>query len=90
MKFKPEDLPLLDAYEWVGGDLVDVKKRPHGFINEDNVLTVSAEEGDGFADYYGEFRGGDPYIDPALEKWAEKRGHFWEWLNPGAIALYEN
>jgi hypothetical protein len=53
------------------------------------LICVSAEYGDGAADYYGEFRGGYPWINPKLEKIATDNGCYWEWLNPGAIALYE-
>jgi hypothetical protein len=59
------------------------------FAEGGSLAMVSAEHGDGAADYYGEFRGGNyPYIDPALEAFAEKRGAYWEWVNPGQIALY--
>lgn len=40
-------------------------------------------------DYYGEFRGGYPWIHPELESWAAKNGFFWEWENPGTICLCE-
>lgn len=53
------------------------------------IAIVSAENGDNAADYYGEFRGGYPWINPQLEELAEKYDCFWEWENPGAIALYE-
>jgi len=52
------------------------------------MICVSAEEGDGVADYYGEFRGGDMWIDPRLEAWAEKHGAYWEWYNPGRIDCF--
>lgn len=52
------------------------------------IICVSAEHNDLAADYYGEFRGGYPWINPQLEKFAEKNDCYWEWLNPGAIALY--
>lgn len=56
----------------------------------DGVIRVSGEEGDGAADYYGEFSGtGYPTIHPRLEEIAEDNDCFWEWMNPGAIALYE-
>tara|TARA_R100001126_G_C4707929_1_gene93358 strand:+ start:131 stop:469 length:339 start_codon:yes stop_codon:yes gene_type:complete len=38
-------------------------------------------------DYYGEFRGGYSYINPSLEKWAEKKGLYWEWMNAAVIVL---
>ena len=58
--------------------------------DEYDIVQVSAEYGDDAADYYGEFRGGYPWINPKLEAFAEKHGCFWEWQNPGAIALYED
>ena len=67
------------------------KKNPYvlHFAEQGSLAMVSAEHGDGAADYYGEFFGGGyPYIDPALEKFAEKHDAFWEWVNPGQIALY--
>ena len=56
--------------------------------DENNIVKVSAEEGDGAADYWGEFSGGDPEIHPKLEAYADKHGLYWEWVNPGCIALY--
>lgn len=50
-------------------------------------IIVSAEDGLGFADYYGD---GYPYIDQRLEEIAEYYGYFWEWETPGAIIAYEN
>jgi len=53
------------------------------------VARVSAEHGDSAADYYGEFRGGYPWINPKLEDLAKKYDLHWEWEHPGAIGLYE-
>lgn len=58
------------------------------FVERGAIAMVSAEHGDGAADYYGEFRGGYPYIDPALEAFATKYGMYWDWVNPGQIAMY--
>lgn len=58
-------------------------------IMRDGTLFVSAEHGDDAADYYGEFRGGYPFINQKLEKLAEKFKGYWEWENPGAIGLYQ-
>ena len=58
----------------------------HSFIR-DGMLYVSAEEGDDAADYYGEYRGGDPWINPKLEELACNNDAFWEWQNPGCIEL---
>lgn len=58
-------------------------------FEHDGVVHVSAEDGRGFADYYGEYRGGYPWIHPKLVEYAEKNNMHWEWDNPGSIALYD-
>lgn len=55
---------------------------------EYDIVKVSAENGDDAADYWGEYRGGYPWINPKLEELANKYKAFWEWENPGCIALY--
>jgi len=68
---------------------------PTVFIGENDHgkkrIMLSAEEADSyyFADYYGEFRGGYPWVNPALEQWAKDRGLYWEWQNPAVLGLYE-
>ena len=52
----------------------------HNEAHEENGVTC---------DYYGEFTGGYPWINPDIEKIAEKAGYFCEWNNPGSISLYE-
>lgn len=52
------------------------------------VVMVSTEDGGLFADYYGEFRGGFPWISIELQQIAQELGMFWEWENPGCIGLY--
>lgn len=42
-----------------------------------------------WADYYGEFRGGCPWVDPDVEKILEDNGLFCEWQNPGCLAVYD-
>ena len=78
----------IDGFEWnrESKDLEEIKVNPTVFERDNRVL-VSCEDGKGFADYYGEFRGGYPYIHPALVAWAEKRGMYWDWENPGSIML---
>lgn len=55
-------------------------------------IIVSAEDYDDVkgraADYYGEFRGGYPWVHPELDAIADKYDSYWEWENPGAIILY--
>ena len=52
------------------------------------ICYVSAEDGTNFADYYGEFRDGYPWINPKLEEFAASRGLVWEWIDPGTIGLF--
>ena len=74
-----DQLPKIENFD-------TIKVLPNGFI-DGGQLKISAEEGDAAADYYGEYRGNDPWINPTLEDWAEERGCYWEWDHPGAIAL---
>lgn len=78
-------LPRLEVFDlYNDGEAQTVA--PHSFIR-DGLLHVSAEEGDDAADYYGEFRGGYPWINPTLENFAKENGCYWEWDNPGCIVL---
>ena len=63
----------------------------HAFHHEGeyDIVSVSAEDGRGAANYYGDFTDGIPWFNPKLEAYAEKMNCFWEWVNPGCIALYE-
>lgn len=70
-------------------DLVEKSINPTVFERDGRVL-VSGECGDGLIDFYGEFRGGYPYIHPELEKFAKAHKGYWEWENPGAISFVEN
>lgn len=58
-------------------------------IERDDKIIVSAEDGLLWADYYGEFSGGDMWIEPVLEAFAKEHGLHWEWENPGAISLWD-
>ena len=70
-------------------NLDKLKKAVEGVtaFERDGLLFVSAEDGKGFADYYGEFTGGYSYIDERLEKFAEKQDCWWEWHDAGTIVL---
>lgn len=70
-------------------DLVDKPVTPFVFERDGHVF-VSGEHGDGFIDFYGEFRGGYPWIHPELEKFAKEHKGYWEWENPGSIMFVEN
>ena len=61
------------------------KKSPRVFVR-DGFIHVSAEDGSYFADYYGEYKE-DMYIDPRLEKIADKYNMSWDWENAGTIIL---
>lgn len=79
----------LDAIDFdENQEIIDIQVSPTIFVR-DGVVHVSGEDGRGFVDYYGEFRGGYPYIHPKLVEFAESIGYFWEWDNPGSISLYE-
>ena len=83
-------LPAIQDYDYKDGELVEVHKRPHAFISEDTLgptLLISGEHGDDLIDYYGDFRGGVPYIHPVVEQWATDNGGYWEWVHPGAISF---
>ena len=75
--------------------IYDEQVKPPVFIRENDygrkVIVLSAEHENSylFADYYGEFRGGYPWVNPALESWASERGFYWEWQNPGALSLHK-
>ena len=57
-------------------------------IGGKEYVAVSAEYGDDAADYYGEYRGGYPWINPKLERLAEQKKAYWEWENPGSLTLF--
>lgn len=79
-------LPLLDSLD---DDMNDIKIKPTYFVGSEGALHISAEDGLYFVDYYGEYRGGDPYIDPALITWAKKNDGHWDWDSPGSICFYQ-
>ena len=81
-------LKLSSEIQKIKIDGLDEKLSPSVFVREGQIF-VSAEDGRGFADYYGEFRGGYPYIHESLTEFAETRGMYWEWQNPGCIVLVE-
>ena len=78
-------------------------QHPVAFIRTDGAALISGEttaylpetkgdallEKSGFqvVDYYGEYRGGDPWIHPAIETEAKRRGLFLEWENAGCVSV---
>lgn len=70
---------------------IDVEWEKCSFIR-DGILILSAEHEYSqqvIADYWGEFRGGLPWISDTLEQWAEEQDLHWEWRDPGSIGLYD-
>lgn len=82
-----ESLPLISVYDGKADKYVVTKVRSFA---HNGVVEVSAEEGDGAAEYYGLLGDGISYIHPELEKWAEKNHGHWEWRDPGSICFYRD
>jgi hypothetical protein len=57
-------------------------KAPEVFV-KDNLIYISAENGDNYADYYELL-----YIDEQLEELANKYDTYWEWEDAGSIVLF--
>ena len=56
---------------------------------ENDIVKVSAEHGDGAADYWERSSlQTDDGISHKLDDWASKNGLYWEWENPGCIMAY--
>lgn len=72
-------------------DLKEVNAKLEVF-RKDGLLSVSAEteHAQNFIDYYGEFRGGLPFISDELKEIAAEHGAHWQWINPGEIGLIKN
>ncbi len=88
---KEETDPYNGKIEKILSDISKLKsqitnKSPKTFVR-DGFIYLSAEDGSYFADYYGEFKGEEMYIDPRLEKIADKYDMMWDWENSGTIIL---
>jgi len=79
-------LPKIEAFD-KSYDVV--MQAPLSFIDGDTLM-VSMENGDMAGDYYGEYTGGYPYINPVLEKFAADNNGMWQWRDPSAIGFYAN
>lgn len=69
----------------------EVERHPHVFLWKDgdnSRARLSSEDGGYFCDYYGEYRGGYPWIHPEVEAVAKKFGMMIEWYDPSHIAFY--
>lgn len=71
---------LIDALD---KDYNEVKVPCEFFIRDGKLLCCDSNA----VDYYGEYRGGFPWVHPKLEAWAEKNGGYWEWENAEAICF---
>lgn len=89
LKDKLESITV-ETSEWNRATETDVRVKvsPEVFIEGDQIH-VNGETDNGylFMDYYGEFRGGFPWISPELEAFAKEVGGYWEWDHPGSISL---
>ena len=54
------------------------------------LITSESPAADGMkvVDYYGEFRGHYPWVDPRLEKFLNKNGLYYEWENAACVGIY--
>lgn len=59
------------------------------FINEEGNICCTNNRGHDTFDYYGEYRGGYPWVNPILEKIANEKNLYWEWQDPSCIILYK-
>lgn len=69
--------------KFVDRKLVDIKVDVEFFVRDGHLYCTDFRA----LDYYGEFRGNIPYIDPQLEAWAKEQGGYWEWENPECIVF---
>lgn len=74
------------VYNRTTRDFDEIQVAPTIF-ERDGMLIISAEDGGLFADYYGEYRGGDQWINPSLEKAVRDAGCHLEWENPGCLYI---
>jgi hypothetical protein len=51
---------------------------------------ISGEDEESYlwVDYYGEFRGGDSYVSPKIERILERHNLEYDWENPGCICIF--
>ena len=58
---------------------------------KDVIVTSESPAADGMqvVDYYGEYRGNYPWIDPRLEKWLDENNLYAEWENAACVVIYE-
>jgi len=57
-------------------------------VASDGTIIDQIDMEDVAIDYYGDYRGGYPWIDERLEKLATKEKMHWEWDNPAVITMF--
>ncbi len=95
---KAIELPHLD-WDSDKKELIETTRPIVAFVGEDGVLHVSAENGDGAADYHGELvrerrdENGEIVnafgICEELHRVARAHGFYWEWDDPGSISAWK-
>lgn len=70
-------------------DIIEEVERHVPTFENDEGFFVSGEHEHSymFVDYYGEFRGGYPWINSKIESGLATLGFFLEWKNPGCLTL---
>ena len=62
------------------------------FIDDDGAICISVEYAHTagvIGDFYGEFRGGYPWIHENVERIAAAFGYHTEWINPGCFGFWD-
>jgi hypothetical protein len=81
--FPPSDLKYPIAYDMDGTVKVTGEALYQDWYDGECFNSVAI-------DYYGEYRGGWPWIASALENLAKLHKMHWEWDNAASISLYED
>lgn len=79
--FPPEDIKYPVAFLRDG----------HAVVSSESCGLISSVDGENIylpvIDYYGEYRGGYPWVDKRLAKWLKNNGLVYEWENPACIIV---
>jgi len=89
MEVVDKDKKNLDTFERFIKDFIGQPKSEPITFWRDGKLFISLEHEYSYlvGDYYGEHRGGYPWIAPEVEKKAGKLGLFIDWVNPGVLSV---
>jgi len=72
------------------GGLIDDKELIAQCKKDSELATIIGSDfGLPAADYYGEFKGGYPYINPELEEAVSKYGYAIEWYDGGTLQAFQ-